>query len=96
MNQEIFASIAAAVIGLAIVAVIFSRNSQTSQVLGAAGNAFGGILKVAVSPITGGGGMSVANTASPGGFGAFTPQALSGLGNPSGGILGTNPLIIRN
>lgn len=55
-NQELWVSIFVAIIGLAIVSVIFSKNSQTAGVIGAAGSAFSGILKVAVSPVTGGGG----------------------------------------
>lgn len=45
-------AIAVAIIGVAIVAVIVSSNAQTPQVLQAAGTAFGGILQVAVSPVT--------------------------------------------
>lgn len=42
-----------AVIGLAIIAVLVSSNAQTGNVLTAAGNAFGGILGAAESPVTG-------------------------------------------
>lgn len=48
-------AIAVAIIGVAIVAVIVSSHAQTPQVLQAAGQAFGGILQVAVSPVAGGG-----------------------------------------
>jgi hypothetical protein len=46
-------SIATAIIGVAIVAVIVSNNSNTANVIKAAGTAFGDVLKVAVSPVTG-------------------------------------------
>ncbi len=43
------------IIGLAIIAVIVSRNAQTPQVIGSAGDAFANALQAAVSPITGSG-----------------------------------------
>jgi hypothetical protein len=46
-------TIASAIIGVAILAVLVSNRAQTSQVLGAAGNAFGYDLAMAVSPVTG-------------------------------------------
>jgi len=49
-------TIATAIIGVAILAVIVSRNSNTAGVLKAAGGAFSQSLATAVSPITGGGG----------------------------------------
>lgn len=52
-----------AIIGVAIIAVLVSKNSQTSQVLTAGGNAFANILGVAESPVTGGSGIGgVVNT----------------------------------
>lgn len=57
-----------AIIGVAIIAVLVSRNSQTSQVLSASGNAFSNVLGTALSPVTGkginglgftGGGVSI-------------------------------------
>lgn len=49
-------TVATAIIGIAILAVLVSRNAQTSQVIGAAGKSFAGVLTAAVSPVTGGGG----------------------------------------
>jgi PRD1 phage membrane DNA delivery len=46
-----------AIIGVAIIAVLVSRNAQTGAVLSAGGNAFSGILGAALSPVTGGGGL---------------------------------------
>ena len=48
-------SVAVAVIGIAIVAVIVGRGSQTASVLSAGGNAFSSIIKAATSPVAGGG-----------------------------------------
>lgn len=45
-------TIAVAIIGVAILAVIVSRQSNTSNVILSAGKAFAGSLQVAVSPIT--------------------------------------------
>lgn len=60
MNNAIepVVTILTAVVGVAILAVLVSRNSNTSGVLTAAGNAFGGALKVAVSPVTSGGSVA--------------------------------------
>lgn len=43
-----------AVVGLAIVAVIVSKKADTANVLKAGGDAFGGIIKSAVSPVLSG------------------------------------------
>ena len=55
MTNEIWAgavTVLTAIIGVAILAVLVSNNAKTSQVLSAAGQSFGGILGVAVSPVT--------------------------------------------
>jgi hypothetical protein len=49
-------AVVASIIGLAMVAVVVSRNAQTPQVIGAAGNALKGIIGQAVSPVSGSGG----------------------------------------
>lgn len=41
-----------AIIGVAIIAVLVSRNSQTAQVAAAGGNAFSQVLGTALSPVT--------------------------------------------
>lgn len=46
-------SILIAVIGVAIIAVLVSNKSQTSQVISAGGTAFSGILSTALSPVSG-------------------------------------------
>lgn len=46
-------TIATAIVGVAIIAVLVSQRSQTAGVISAAGNAFSNALGVAVSPVTG-------------------------------------------
>lgn len=50
---ESIVTIATAITGVAIVAVIVSRKSQTPAVIQAGGSAFSNALGVAVSPVTG-------------------------------------------
>jgi hypothetical protein len=45
-------SVAVAIIGLAMLAVIVGRNAQTSSVIKSMGDAFSSALKTAVSPVT--------------------------------------------
>lgn len=47
-------TIAVAIVSLATLAVVVSRNAQTPQVLQAAGNALGSSITAAVSPVAGG------------------------------------------
>lgn len=61
MSDQFFSSIvtiATAIVGVAIIAVIVSSRSQTSQVITSAGRAFAEDIAAAVSPVTGGGGFS--------------------------------------
>lgn len=50
---ETISSIGLGIIGVAIVALIVSRKSQTPQVIQASGSAFGNSLAVAEAPVTG-------------------------------------------
>jgi hypothetical protein len=50
-----------AIVGVAIIAVLVSKNANTAGVISAGGSAFGSALGVALSPVTG-----------SGGFGSFT------------------------
>jgi len=43
-----------AIVGVAILAVLVSRNSQTPQVIKEFGDAFSGALRAATSPVSGG------------------------------------------
>jgi hypothetical protein len=47
-------AIALAIVSVATLAVIFSPNAKTSQVLTSAGNAFSNMLGAAVAPVSGG------------------------------------------
>jgi hypothetical protein len=49
-------TIAVAIVGIAIIATLVSKNAQTPQVLTAAGGALSTDIQAAVSPVTGGGG----------------------------------------
>ena len=59
--SEPIVTILTAIIGVAILAVLVSRNAQTSQVLTAGSNAFSRALGTALSPIAGGGGMAMSS-----------------------------------
>jgi hypothetical protein len=58
-------TIATAIVGIAILAVLVSKNAQTPQVLTAAGTAFSQSISAAVSPVTGGGGLSLGTGMTP-------------------------------
>lgn len=58
MGDQLITSITAiltAIVGVAIIAVLVSRNANTSGVISAGGSAFAQDLGVAISPITGSG-----------------------------------------
>lgn len=48
-------TVAVAIVGIALLAVLVSKNAQTPQVLSAAGQAFSGAIGAAVAPVTGSG-----------------------------------------
>lgn len=50
---EAVVTIATAIVGVAILAVLVGQKSQTASVIQAAGSAFGNSLAVAESPVTG-------------------------------------------
>jgi hypothetical protein len=54
MNMEPIVTIAVAIVGVATLAVLFSKKANTAGVIQAAGSAFSGALNAATSPITGG------------------------------------------
>jgi hypothetical protein len=51
--MEPIVTIAVAIVGVAILAVLFSKKANTAGVIQAAGTAFSGALNAATSPITG-------------------------------------------
>lgn len=80
-------TIAAGIIGVAIIAVLVSQRSQTPQVLGAAGSAFANMLSAATAPVTGNAATPNVNGPTSGAFGSISlPQlSLPGLsGNLNG------------
>jgi hypothetical protein len=52
-------TVATAIIGVAIIAVLVSQRAQTGSVIQAAGEAFSGALNAAESPVTGGSGLNL-------------------------------------
>lgn len=72
---EMLLTVSMGIIGVAILAVIVSRNSNTAGVIQASASGFGNALDVAISPVTG---ATVApNLVYPGG---------SGIGSVTGGF----------
>jgi hypothetical protein len=55
MNANFIGTLLLAVVGVAVVAVIVSKNANTASVLTSAGTGFGSILNAATSPVTGSG-----------------------------------------
>lgn len=55
--MEKITTIAVAIVGVATLAVLVSKRADTSNVIKSAGQAFSSALSVAVSPVTGGGGV---------------------------------------
>lgn len=71
MNQitETVVTIATAIVGVALLALIVSRRSNTAGVIQAAGSAFSNALGVATSPVTGASvGLNLSYPSSIGGF----------------------------
>jgi membrane DNA delivery protein len=71
MSEQLVSSVTTvllAIVGVAIIAVIVSKNANTSGVIGAGGSAFSQSLGAAISPITGatGFGFSGLSAALPG------------------------------
>ena len=57
MTDQLFSSVvtvATAIVGVAILAVLVSKNANTAQVIGAATGGFAQDLAAAVSPVSGG------------------------------------------
>ena len=46
-------TIASAIVGLTIIAVLVSKNANTGSLITSSGTAFGNVLKAAVSPVSG-------------------------------------------
>jgi membrane DNA delivery protein len=66
MSDQLITSVVTvlmAIVGVAIIAVLVSKNANTTGVIGAGASGFSQALGTALSPVTGGGGM----------FGSFNP-----------------------
>ena len=60
MSEQLVSSVTTvllAIVGVAIIAVLVSKNANTSGVIGAGGSAFSQSLGTALSPVTGSGGQ---------------------------------------
>lgn len=66
---EPIVTIAVAIVGVAILAVLVSQKSNTAGVLAAAGSAFANSLSAATGPVTGATTAPVNNIGGSGGFG---------------------------
>ena len=66
-------TVATAIIGLAIIAVLVSNNANTSNVIGSAGQAFSGALAAAEAPVTGASNGMVSMNGMGQGFGYNVP-----------------------
>lgn len=83
MGREIFepiVTIAAGIIGVAIIAVLVSNKAQTGNVLASAGGAFSNVLSAATAPVTGNAATANVNA------GSNNSGLLSGLPSLSSGI----------
>jgi hypothetical protein len=54
MDMQPIVTIAVAIVGVAILAVLVSKKANTAGVITAAGTAFSGALNAATAPVTGG------------------------------------------
>lgn len=70
---EAVVTISLAIVGVATLAVLVSRNANTAGVITAYGKTFAGMVGAATAPVTGG------SAVSPGGFG-FSPLGMSPYG----------------
>jgi hypothetical protein len=60
-----FITVTAGIIGLAMVAVIVSKNANTSAVFTGAGTALSGVIAAAVGPVSNTGGATFGTSSSP-------------------------------
>lgn len=80
-------TIAAGVVGIAIIAVLVSQKSNTANVFAAAGGAFANAISAAVSPVTG-------NSAAPSVTAGTSQNGL--LGGAGGSLFGQSTLLSGN
>lgn len=71
MGEQMISSavtVMVAIVGLAIIATLVSKNANTANVLTAGGRAFSSSLSAAEGPVLGGFGLNVAGTNSSAGY----------------------------
>jgi PRD1 phage membrane DNA delivery len=71
MGEQLVSSVvtvSVAIVGLAIIATLVSKNANTAQIIGAGGSSFTQALTAAVSPVTGSAGLNVAGTYGSAGY----------------------------
>lgn len=71
MGDQLISSVvtvATAIVGLAIIATLVSKNANTSQIVTSSGNAFSGALQAAEGPVLGNSGLNVVGTSSSSGY----------------------------
>lgn len=72
MGEQLVSSVitvSVAIVGLAIIATLVSKNANTAQIIGAGGSSFTQALTAAVSPVTGSSaGLNVAGTYGSAGY----------------------------
>lgn len=61
-------TVATAIIGLAIIATLVSKNANTAPIISASGNSFAQALAAAEAPVTGSSGLNIAGTYSSAGY----------------------------
>jgi hypothetical protein len=77
---EQIVTILTAIVGVAIIAVLVSRNANTAGVISAAASGFATALKAATAPVTGGGGLNT-SLGPVTGFTGGTPNLLPSFGS---------------
>lgn len=71
MGDQLISSVVTiciALVGLAIIATLVSRNADTSNIIATGGRSFSSALTAAEGPVLGGFGLNVAGTASGAGY----------------------------
>jgi PRD1 phage membrane DNA delivery len=71
MGDQIISSavtVMMAIVGLAIIATLVSKNANTTNIIGVTGRSFSGALAAAEAPVLGGFGLNVAGTQAYSGY----------------------------
>lgn len=71
MGEQLISSVSTvliAIVGLAVIATIVSKNANTATIITSGGSAFSGALTAAEGPVLGGFGLNIAGTQSSAGY----------------------------